>query len=170
MSYSIRKARKEDVSPLFGLMTELARFENYIHRFAVTEEVVLESGFVKDPPDFVALVAESDETGDLIGMAVTYRIPYTSYARPMLVLKELYVVEQARSAGVGAALMREVARLAIEQNCVAVRWQVAPWNDPGIRFYERLGAVEDTDWLDYYFDEETFVRLADSSTSEDASA
>ena len=50
-----------------------------------------------------------------------------------------------------------------ELNCFAVRWQVAPWNFGGRRFYERLGAVEDREWVTYALEGKALDRLASSS-------
>ncbi|HEX9659824.1 MAG TPA: GNAT family N-acetyltransferase [Rhodothermales bacterium] len=141
-------------------MIELARYERYLDRMGLTLDAMREAGFGKTPPDFMALVAEDVEHGDLVGMAVTYLIPYTYTGRPVLVVKELFIAEQARSLGIGAGLMAEVARLALELNCMAVRWQVAPWNERGRRFYERLGAVEDNEWVNYALEGEALLKLA----------
>ena len=163
MEYRIRKASANDVEALYELMIELARYERYIDRMAITLDHVREAGFRQTPPDFAALVAEDVGQGGLVGMAVTYQIPYTYLARPVLVVKELFVVERARSHGVGASLMAAIARMAVELNCFAVRWQVAPWNDGGRRFYERLGAVEDREWVTYTLEGEALDRLASGS-------
>jgi len=29
------------------------------------------------------------------------------------------------------------------------KWNVAPWNEAGKKFYERLGAAENKEWLNY---------------------
>jgi RimJ/RimL family protein N-acetyltransferase len=34
----------------------------------------------------------------------------------------------------------EIARLALNLSCVNVQWQTPTWNEPAIRFYQRLGA------------------------------
>jgi hypothetical protein len=32
-------------------------------------------------------------------------------------------------------------------NCEQIKWTVAPWNEDGKRFYERLGAKENNEWV-----------------------
>ena len=50
-------------------MKELAIFEKYIDLFAITPEIVRESGFNKNPPDFYCLVAEdSQKNGRYFGL------------------------------------------------------------------------------------------------------
>lgn len=38
---------------------------------------------------------------------------------------------------------------AVKNNCGQIKWTVAPWNEGGIRFYNKLGAKENKDWLNY---------------------
>ncbi len=140
-------------------MRALAVFERYLHRFAVTEDVLRELGFRRSPPAFHSLVAEADD-GGLVGLAVYYFIPFTATARPTLFVKELYVAEAARGRGRGARLMQAVAREALRAGCDAVKWQVAPWNEDAIRFYERLGARADHEWLNFGLSEAALRALA----------
>lgn len=147
MSATIRKARAEDSEPLWTLMRDLAVFEGYIDSFAITPDVVRDSGFRKDPPDFHCFVA--DDGGRLVGMLVYYFLPYTAQNRPAIYLKELYVAEGQRGQGIGARLMQALRREADANRCKQIKWTVAPWNAPGIAFYNRLGARENADWLDF---------------------
>lgn len=144
---SIRKAVAADSERLWELMKELAVFEKYIDVFAITPEVVKESGFIKSPPDFYCLVAEEDTV--IAGILVYYFIPYTAQNRPAIYMKELYVDEHYRGKQVGERLMYALKQQAELHNCGQIKWTVAPWNEGGKRFYERLGAYENTDWLNY---------------------
>ena len=36
-----------------------------------------------------------------------------------------------------------------QNNCNQIKWTVAPWNKAGQNFYERLGATENNDWINY---------------------
>ncbi|MFZ3374292.1 MAG: GNAT family N-acetyltransferase [Chthoniobacterales bacterium] len=156
----IRKAVEADVPDLLPLMRELARFEKYENAFAVTEEVLLEQGFRRSPPDFHCLVAEGN--GALVGFLVYYFVPFTYRAKPNLVIKELYVADPPRGKGAGKLLMKEIAREAERAGCGMIKWYVAKWNELGIQFYERLGARIDPDWHEFQLPEESFHDLAES--------
>ncbi len=156
---TIRNAEEKDIPQLWEMMRDLAIFEKYIKTFKITEEIVLESGFQKSPPDFHAIVAT--EKDELLGMIVYYLIPYTATARPSLFIKELFVKEAHRSKKVGEKLMKRLAQEAKKQQCATIKWNVASWNKAGLRFYERLGAYENKDWLNYELDEATLLKLAD---------
>ncbi|MEX2090288.1 MAG: GNAT family N-acetyltransferase [Bacteroidota bacterium] len=157
---TIRKAREEDIPQLLPLMRGLAEFEHYIHVFAITEEVILDHGFRRNPPSFLCFVAENPETRKIVGMLVYYFIPYTAIAKPTLYIKELFVVPEARNLRLGEALMEAVAREAVAHDCGVIKWEVAPWNKDSMRFYERLGAEPNHDWVDYSMKPETFRKLA----------
>lgn len=147
MIMMIRKMQKSDAAAVFDLMKKLAIFEKYIDEFAIDVDVVKHSGFDKDVPDFHALVADDD--GVIVGMLVYYFLPYTAQNRPAIYMKELYVDEHARNQKVGEKLMNALKQQAIEHHCTTIKWTVAPWNEGGMRFYERLGARQNNDWINY---------------------
>ena len=62
------KAIEDDSDKVFTLMKELAVFEKYIDSFAITADIVQESGFRKNPPDFYCIVAEDNDK--IAGMLV----------------------------------------------------------------------------------------------------
>ena len=139
----VRLAVREDVDRLLELMCGLARFEEYIDDFAVTRESVLEHGF-GDAQLFTAFVAEQDD--DLVGMAVVYTIPWTYTLRPKIVLKELFVEEAVRKAGVGRALMEAVVSHAKSVDAAEVIWTVMEGNGRAEGFYRSVGASADRKW------------------------
>lgn len=147
MTIKIRKAIEDDCEKVWILMKELAIFEKYIDSFAITPEIVRQSGFKKNPHDFYCFVAE--ENDKIIGMLVYYFLPYTAQNKPAIYMKELYVDENYRGQKIGEQLMNALKVEAKLHNCAQIKWTVAPWNEAGIKFYERLGAKENRDWLNF---------------------
>jgi ribosomal protein S18 acetylase RimI-like enzyme len=147
MTINIRKAIEEDSEQIWVLMKELAIFEKYIDSFAITPEIVRQSGFRKEPHDFYCIVAE--DSNKIVGMLVYYFLPYTASNKPAIYMKELYVNENYRGQKIGEQLMNALKLEAELHNCAQIKWTVAPWNKDGIKFYERLGALENRDWLNY---------------------
>ena len=76
-------------------------------------------------------------------------LPYTAQNRPNIYMKELYVAEQYRNQKVGEKLMLKLKEIAKEHHCTVIKWTVAPWNEKGMKFYERLGATQNTEWVNY---------------------
>ncbi|MFF8267675.1 GNAT family N-acetyltransferase [Streptomyces sp. NPDC016562] len=62
-------------------------------------------------------------------------------ARHHLHMDCLYLAQDARGHGLGAALMDGVSGLARELGMDQVQWQTPDWNEGAIRFYDRLGAT-----------------------------
>lgn len=50
---------------------------------------------------------------------------------------------------IGEQLMNSLKIEAKQNNCNQIKWTVAPWNKAGQKFYERLGATENNEWLNY---------------------
>jgi len=146
----IRHAVETDAEKVWVLMKELAIFEHYIDSFAITPDIIKEKGFGKTPPDFHCIVA--DDNGEIAGMLVYYFLPYTAINRPNLFMKELYVETEYRGLKIGEKLMEELVNIGKLNNCGTIKWGVAPWNKGGIRFYERLGAILDNEWISYKLD------------------
>jgi GNAT superfamily N-acetyltransferase len=156
----IRKAVESDIPNLLPLMRELAEFEKYSKEFAISEEVLLEQGFRRSPPDFHCLLAE--EGFRMVGFLVYYFVPFTYRAKPNLIVKELYIADQHRSRGIGRQLMKAVAGQAEQAGCGVIKWWVARWNQRGMEFYKRLGATIDSEWHEFQLSEKAFRDLAAS--------
>jgi GNAT superfamily N-acetyltransferase len=124
-------------------MRSLAAFEGYLDGFRVTEADIVEHGLGADPR-FGVLVAGTGT--ELVGIAVHYAIPWTFDMKPIIVLKELYVVEPARGSGAGRALFEAVVDHAKGVGASAVRWIVLPENDGAKRFYDASGGSRDIAW------------------------
>ena len=52
----------------------------------------------------------------------------------------------------GKSLLDAIVEEAKATNCRQVNWQVLDWNEPAIRFYERLGAKLDGEWINCRLD------------------
>src|SRR5215467_2504639 len=156
----IRKAVESDIPSLLPLMRELAEFEKYSKDFVITEEVLREQGFRRSPPDFHCLIAE--EGSALVGFLVYYFVPFTYRAKPNLIINELYIADPHRSRGIGRQLMKAVARQAQEAGCGMIKWWVAKWNERGMEFYQRLGAIIDSEWNEFQLPEKAFRDLVSS--------
>lgn len=93
---------------------------------------------VLSEPGCEVMLAELD--GKPVGYA-SFAVLYPAY--PLggaLFMKDLFVLAEARSAGVGEALMHRMAREAVERGCVRFDWSAETENTAALRFYDRLGA------------------------------
>lgn len=147
MSLTIRPATPADVPQLLGLMRDLAVFEDYIDAFAVTEDDLYRHGFGPGAL-FQAHVADigPEAAPFLVGMAVTYVVPWTYSLCPRLVLKELYVAPETRGSGAGRGLVSAVKAQAQDIGADHIAWTVMRGNRDAERFYRSVGGAPDAKW------------------------
>ena len=154
---NIHPATRDDVTALLALIRELATYEKKRHKAVVTENDLLRDGFGPHPI-FRALIAEWQ--GEAVGYASFFHFYSTFQGRPALFLEDLFVLAKFRGEGIGKALLVEVARLAVEEGCFGLRWEVLDWNRSAIEFYEKLGATFLDERKVVSFDSETMRHLA----------
>jgi GNAT superfamily N-acetyltransferase len=153
----IRPARREDVALMFSLIVELAEYERAADQVVGTEKM-LEAALFGPEPVAEALIAEI--SGEAAGFALFYTSFSTWQCMPGIWLEDLVVRERFRGAGVGGALVRELAALTLQRGCGRLEWAVLDWNAPAIGFYDRLGASSVDDWRLRRLDGEALQRAA----------
>jgi GNAT superfamily N-acetyltransferase len=153
----IRPATINDVPLLRTLIRELAEFERALHLCVITEEGLAQDGFGASPK-FRALIAEWDEQP--AGYAVFFSY-YSTWAGSGLFLEDLFVRQEFRGRGVGKALLASVARIAVQDNCYGVHWEVLDWNENAIELYKSLGAVFRDQWRPVLLKDDALRRLAE---------
>lgn len=157
MSLSIRTVEEADIPSLLELIDGLADYERLARPDAGARERLARDA-TSSPPRFWTLLAEDD--GTPIGYAM-YFFTYSSFlARPTLYLEDIFVLPDHRGHGAGLALFRACARVALQSGCGRMDWQVLSWNEPSIRFYERLGARHLDTWLPFRMDADVLVKVA----------
>jgi GNAT superfamily N-acetyltransferase len=160
---SLRPARADDVAVILGLIRELATYEREPDAVVATEADLRRDGFGATPM-FHVLMAEWNRS--VVGFAL-YAFTYSTWrGRPILYLEDLFVRPEYRKRGIGLALMRRLARIARDESCARMVWEVLDWNEPSIRFYESIGAEMARTWLNVRLEGEALARLA--AGSEDA--
>lgn len=139
----IRFARPEDVSTILRFVRELAEFEREADKVVATEELLHEAMF-GERPVAEAVIAERD--GEPLGMALFFHNFSTWTGWRGLYLEDLYVTPEARGSGVGGALLRHLAAIAVDRGCTRFEWAVLDWNEKAIRFYKSMGAEPMDEW------------------------
>jgi len=139
----IRPATPADVPTILRFVRELAAFEREPDAVEATEPMLTDALFGAQPAA-EAVIAESAEGP--VGFALFFHNFSTWKGRRGLYLEDLYVTPEARGAGVGAALLRHLADLALDRGCARFEWSVLDWNEGALRFYRGLGAVGQEEW------------------------
>jgi GNAT superfamily N-acetyltransferase len=143
---AIRPGTRADVPVIAELIRGLARYEKLEDAVTMTEERLAANLF--GPHRYAeTLIAEMD--GSPVGFALFFHNFSTFLAQPGIYLEDLFVVPEQRAGGIGRALLKELARLAVERECGRLEWSVLDWNRDAIGFYERLGARPNSEWTVY---------------------
>ena len=155
----IRTATPADVPVIAKLIRGLAEYEKLAHACAGTE-LDLHRYLFGSPRYAEVLLAE--DGGAVVGFALFFHNYSTFRAKPGIYLEDLFVIPEARGKGHGKALLRELARLAVERDCSRVEWSVLNWNEPSIQFYKALGATPMDEWTVYRLTDDALKKLASS--------
>ena len=139
----IRPATPADVGTILRFVRDLAAFEREPDAVEATEATLAEALFGAHPA--AEAVIAGDATGPL-GFALFFHNFSTWTGRRGLYLEDLYVTPEARGKGVGTALLRHLAALAVERGCGRFEWSVLDWNADAIAFYRQMGAVGQDEW------------------------
>jgi GNAT superfamily N-acetyltransferase len=155
----IRPATPADVPVIAELIRGLAEYERLAH-VVTLKEPDLHRHLFGEPKYAEVLLAE--DAGRVVGFALFFHNYSTFRAKPGIYLEDLFVVPEGRGRGHGKALLRELAKLAVERDCSRVEWSVLNWNEPSIQFYRSLGAIPLDEWTGYRLMDEALRKLASS--------
>jgi GNAT superfamily N-acetyltransferase len=156
MTLAIRSAVAADVPVIADLIRGLARYEKLEDEVTMTEELLAKNLF--GPRRYAeALIAE--EGGAPVGFALFFHNFSTFLAKPGIYLEDLFVVPEQRGRGIGRALLKRLAKVAVERDCGRLEWAVLDWNRDAIGFYERLGAKPNSEWTVYRLAGEALTSL-----------
>ena len=160
---AVRAATPADIATVLRFVRELAAFEREPDAVVATE-AMLDEALFGEAPAAEAVIAEWE--GESVGFALFFPNFSTWTGRRGLYLEDLYVTPAARGCGVGRALLRHLAGLAIERGCARFEWSVLDWNTDAVAFYRALGAVGMEEWTVQRVSGEALVRLAGRSAGE----
>jgi len=153
---TFRYAEKSDTALILQFIKELADYEKMLDQVVATEELLAQWIFEKNKAEVIFVL----EDGKEVGFALFFHNFSTFLGRAGIYLEDLYVQPEYRSKGYGKALLKKLARIAVERGCGRLEWWCLDWNKPSIDFYLSLGAVPMEDWTVYRITGDTLNTLA----------
>lgn len=154
---TIRAAAANDVGLIRSLIEELADFERLRDQCEATDASLREALFGTQPAA-ECLIAEW--SGEPAGFALFFHNFSTFASRRGLYLEDLFVRPALRKHGIGRALLKHLARVALDRGCARFEWSVLDWNEPAIQFYKALGARPMSEWTVFRVDGSALTDLA----------
>ena len=160
MKLSIRSATPADLPLIAELISALAAYERLADQVRFDEAALGDKLFGPRPYAEV-LIGEAERKP--MGFALFFHNFSTFEGRPGIYLEDLFVRPEARGAGLGKALLAELARIAVARDCARLEWGVLDWNEPAIEFYGSLGARPMDEWTVMRVDGPALAALADEA-------
>ena len=153
---TFRYAAEQDCGLILHFIRELASYEKMSDEVVATQELLREWVFEKKKAEVIFACVDGKE----IGFALFFHNFSTFLGRAGLYLEDLFVLPEFRGKGYGKAVLKELARIAVERGCGRLEWACLDWNRPSIDFYLSLGARPMDEWTVYRLTGETLEALA----------
>ena len=153
----IRFANESDAARILGFIKELAAYEKMSDQVVANEDLLREWIFEKKKAEVIFAM----EDGKEVGFALFFHNFSTFLGRAGVYLEDLYVSPEYRGHGHGKALIKALARIAVERGCGRLEWSCLDWNTPSIDFYLSLGAEQMNEWTVYRFSGDKLHALAE---------
>ena len=155
---NIRPARPDEAGLVLDFIKRLAVYEKCADDVVADEATLRHSLFV----EHAAEVVFAEEDGTVVGFALFFHNFSTFVGRKGMYLEDLFVLPEKRGRGYGKALLKYVARLAVERNCGRMEWICLDWNESALSIYRSMGANPLSDWTVQRLDEQALKRFAES--------
>jgi GNAT superfamily N-acetyltransferase len=137
VTLGLRPARPGDEAVIMELVGALARYEKLGRAVESRPEDIAAALFAANPKVFCDL---AEVGGTVVGFALWFYTFSTFRGRHGIYLEDLFVRPEARRAGAGKALLRNLARRCVDEGLGRFEWSVLDWNEPAIAFYAAQGA------------------------------
>lgn len=144
---TIRPATPNDLDTIIELIHGLADYEHEPNAVRLDRETLCQHLFGARP--YAEVLLSEEEGGQTTGFALFFHNFSTWEGQPGIWLEDLFVRPEFRDRGYGKALLRAVARLAVQRGCARFEWSVLDWNEPSIGFYRAMGAIAMDEWTTF---------------------
>jgi GNAT superfamily N-acetyltransferase len=155
----ISRATERDVPLIVQLIRELAEYERAPDEAVATVEGMTNALFGSSP-QAECLIAHLDDKS--AGFALFFYNFSTWTGKRGIYLEDVFIRPEMRRHGVGEALFKELATIAIARDCPRLEWAVLNWNEMAINFYKKIGATAKDDWTTFRLSGDTLTKLAES--------
>ena len=157
-TFDIRPARPDEAGLVLDFIKKLAVYEKCSGDVVADEATIRNSLFVERSAEVVF----AEEDGVPVGFALFFHNFSTFVGRKGMYLEDLFILPEKRGLGYGKALLKYVARLAVERNCGRMEWICLDWNESALSIYRSIGAAPLSDWTVQRMDGRALRQFAES--------
>ena len=155
-SFNIRPARPDEAGLVLDFIKKIAVYDECSDDAVADEATICHSLFVERSAEVVF----AEEDGTVVGFALFFHNFSTFVGRKGMYLEDLFILPEKRGLGYGKALLKYVAKLAVERNCGRMEWICLDWNESALSIYHSIGAVPLSDWTVQRLDEQALRQFA----------
>ena len=156
---TIRLEKEEDYTDVEFMIRE--SFWN-VYRPGALEHFVIH--VLRDDPAFVKeLDFVMEKKGQLIGQNMFMKTVIETddgSVCNVLTMGPICITPELKRKGYGKALIKKLARMAVDEGCGRLEWSCLDWNTPSINFYLSLGAQPMDGWTTYRLTGDTLENMA----------
>ncbi|MDD4125671.1 MAG: GNAT family N-acetyltransferase [Eubacteriales bacterium] len=156
MDITFRYAKETDAALILQFIKALAEYEKKSDEVIATEDILKEWIFEKKKAEVIF----ASVNGIDVGYALFFHNFSTFLGRAGIYLEDLFVKPEFRGRGYGKAILKKLARIAVERECGRLEWLCLDWNKPSIDFYLSLGAEPLNEWTVYRVAGDTLKSMA----------
>lgn len=143
--FKLREVTRKDTPLILNFIKELAVYEKMIYEVKATEEMIEDSIFNQNGAE--VLIAE--ENNIPIGFALYFYNYSTFIGKRGLYVEDVYLKPEYRGKGYGKTIFKELAKIALDNDCGKMEWVCLDWNKSSIDFYSKMGAFPMDEWSTY---------------------
>jgi GNAT superfamily N-acetyltransferase len=157
-NFRIRPAVIGEESIILEMIKRLAEYEKCSNEVIADEATIYKSIFEEKAADVIF----AEEDGQIVGFALFFHNFSTFVGRKGLYIEDLFVIPEKRGLGYGKALLKHLAKIAIERNCGRMEWICLDWNKPALNVYRSIGAIPMEEWTVQRLDEISLKKFAEA--------
>ena len=151
----VRKAEINDIDTIFNLINGLAKYEKRPWDMTGTKEEL--SFWLFEKNIATTLFAELD--GETIGYAIYYPIFGSFSAKGKVHLEDMFIMQEYRGNGIGKQFLKQIVKRVFEEGYHAMEWSALDWNESAIKFYENVGADQESGRVYFEFTNENMTKF-----------
>ena len=146
MKILIRRSKKNDAETIFNFIKKLAEFEKSPNEVTSTPDLIKKKIFQHNSKIFSIIAFANKEP---VGFAVYYFNYSTWTGKKGLYIEDLYINPEMRSNGVGSKMIKHLSKIALNNDCARIEFNVLDWNLEAIKFYEKFNSKPMKGWTIY---------------------
>ena len=152
---SFRFAGRKGCAIILRFIRELAKYEHLEADVVATEELLEKWLFDKNTAQVLFAIVGDQE----VGFALFFSSFSTFLSRAGMYLEDIFVSSGYRGHGIGTAMFRKLANIAVERGYGRFEWACLDWNTPSIEFYRKLGAEPVNGWTTFRLAGDSLIGL-----------